>query len=168
MNLLFMLLAFIATAVPFRGGKYLASKALFKQSCIFASAVPRVAMTTVNGEVDVEEYAYDADYPGTSVPRMLAIRQRVRSLSLAQLNGDWESVRRLLLWAGGLRDLPHARPGQGYTGHSFNDFNHCDLTAMSDDVAELDNNGQVEYVARNNPLGAHTQSLNSLFTCLLC
>jgi hypothetical protein len=153
MNLLCMLLAFIATAVPFRGGKYLTSKALFKQSFIFASAAPKATMASVNGATDVEEYTFDSEYPGTAVSRMLAIRQRVRFLTVAQLSGDWESVRRLLLWAGGLRDLPNARPGQGYTGHSFNDFNHCDLTAMSDEVAGLDNNGQVEYVARNNPLG---------------
>ena len=32
--------------------------------------------------------------------------------------------------SGGLKDLSGARPGAGYTGHSFNDFNHCDLTTM--------------------------------------
>ena len=74
----------------------------------------------------------DELYPGTAVQRMLAIRDRVRQLSVdnSKLNGDWEQVRRNILWAGGLRDLPNAQPGAGYTGHSFNDFNHCDLTAM--------------------------------------
>eukprot|EP00428_Durinskia_dybowskii_P077148 CAMPEP_0170357518 /NCGR_PEP_ID=MMETSP0117_2-20130122/1751_1 /TAXON_ID=400756 /ORGANISM="Durinskia baltica, Strain CSIRO CS-38" /LENGTH=218 /DNA_ID=CAMNT_0010611693 /DNA_START=117 /DNA_END=773 /DNA_ORIENTATION=+ len=95
----------------------------------------------------------DAEYPGTAVERMLNVQQRVRSLSPAELNGDWNEVRRRLLWAGGLRDLTSAMPGRGYTGHSFNDFNHCDLTTMRDDVVGLDNNGQVEYVAVNNPLG---------------
>ena len=97
----------------------------------------------------------DAEYPGTAVERMLNVQQRVRSLSPAELNGDWSEVRRRLLWAGGLRDLPSAMPGRGYTGHSFNDFNHCDLTTMRDDVVGLDNNGQVEYVAVNNPLGTN-------------
>lgn len=74
----------------------------------------------------------DDQYPGTAVQRMLNIRERVRQLSLdsTKLNGDWENVRRNILWAGGLKDLPDATPGAGYTGHSFNDFNHCDLTAM--------------------------------------
>ena len=74
----------------------------------------------------------DDQYPGTAVQRMFNIRERVRQLSLdsVKLNGDWENVRRNILWAGGLKDLPDAAPGAGYTGHSFNDFNHCDLTAM--------------------------------------
>ncbi len=45
--------------------------------------------------------------------------------------------------AGGLRDLPDAAPGRGYTGHSFNDYNHCDLTTMNDSVAQNENRGQV-------------------------
>ena len=42
-------------------------------------------------------------------------------------SADWADVRRSLLWAGGLRDLPRARPGDGYTGHCFADYNHTDL-----------------------------------------
>jgi hypothetical protein len=45
--------------------------------------------------------------------------------------------------AGGLRDLPDAAPGRGYTGHSFNDYNHCDLTTMLGAVAHNENRGQV-------------------------
>ena len=48
-----------------------------------------------------------------------------------------------LVGAGGLRDLPDAAPGRGYTGHSFNDYNHCDLTTMNDSVAQNENRGQV-------------------------
>jgi hypothetical protein len=59
----------------------------------------------------------DPDFPGTAVQRMFAIRERVRSLTIAELSEDWESVRRRLLWAGGLRDLPDAMPGMGYTGN---------------------------------------------------
>jgi len=95
----------------------------------------------------------DAQYPGTAVVRMNNIRDRVRSLAYEQLNGDWTLVRRSLLWAGGLRDLENAVPGQGYTGHSFNDFNHCDLTAMQEEVAGAENNGQVAGIAADNPLG---------------
>jgi hypothetical protein len=81
---------------------------------------------------DSEKPMMDDQYPGTAVVRMLNIRERVRQLSLdgTKLNGDWENVRRNILWAGGLKDLTDAVPGAGYTGHSFNDFNHCDLTAM--------------------------------------
>lgn len=94
----------------------------------------------------------DEMYPGTSVERMLASRERVKSLH-DELNADWESVRGKLLWAAGLRDLKSARPGtqssvdvgvkisphsqndcclsgMGYTGHAFNDCNHCDATTM--------------------------------------
>ena len=66
----------------------------------------------------------DPQYPGTAVERMLAARARVTSLAKEDLNDAWEEVRRKILWAGGLKDLPNARPGQGYTGHSFNDYNH--------------------------------------------
>ena len=51
-------------------------------------------------------------YPGTAVERMKNVRSRVATLSQEDLSGDWEFVRRKLLWAGGLRDLPDAIPGQ--------------------------------------------------------
>ena len=66
----------------------------------------------------------DSSYPGTAVTRLRNVQSRVKSLTPEQLSQDWETVRRSILWAGGLRDLPNARPGKGYTGHSFNDFNH--------------------------------------------
>jgi len=97
---------------------------------------------------------YDNDYPGTAVGRMLAIRDRVKSLTTSQLSGDWDEVRRSILWAGGLRDLPSALPGRGYTGHSFNDFNHCDLTAMVDSVSSNQNEGKVQGIHYSNQLGA--------------
>ncbi|CAK0827608.1 unnamed protein product [Prorocentrum cordatum] len=83
----------------------------------------------------------DPEYPGTAVQRLRNIQDRVRSLSRGDLDGDWEEVRRKLLWAGGLRDLPDAQPGRGYTGHAFNDHNHCDLTAMLGDVSHNENDG---------------------------
>jgi hypothetical protein len=85
------------------------------------------------------------------------VRQRARSLTTQQLSGDWAEVRRKLLWAGGLKDLPNARPGQGYTGHSFNDFNHCDLTTMLGEVAHNNNEGRVPGIAYNNQLGPGIQ-----------
>lgn len=33
--------------------------------------------------------------------------------------------------------------GMGYTGHSFNDFNHVDLTAMLDSEADNENEGRI-------------------------
>jgi len=95
----------------------------------------------------------DPEYPGTAVERMLAARARVTSLTKDDLNGSWEGVRRKILWAGGLRDLPTARPGQGYTGHSFNDYNHVDLTCMLDNVSENENDGSVKMIAVGNQLG---------------
>ena len=51
-------------------------------------------------------------YPGTAVERMMNVRSRVATLSHEDLSGNWIFVRRKLLWAGGLRDLPDAIPGQ--------------------------------------------------------
>jgi hypothetical protein len=58
--------------------------------------------------------ARDRRYPGTAVERLMNVHRRVAELVQTPnaLNGPWEDVRRNLLWAGGLRDLPNARPGQ--------------------------------------------------------
>ena len=88
----------------------------------------------------------DPQFPGTAVARLQSIHARVSSLlggtdaqhqarEAAALNNlPWPEARQKLLWAGGLHDFPDARavpPGSGYTGHAFNDDNHCDLTPMS-------------------------------------
>jgi len=95
----------------------------------------------------------DEKYPGTAVARLNAVRDRVKSLTVNDLNGKWADVRRRLLWAGGLRDLPSAVPGQGYTGHSFSDYNHVDLTTMNDEVSDNENDGKVKGIAIGNRLG---------------
>lgn len=97
----------------------------------------------------------DSEYPGTAVARMLAARERARSLSPVDLNGEWPVVRRRILWAAGLRDLTAVPPGAGYTGHSFNDDNHCDATCMLDDVSHNLNDGpeRVTAIAVGNKLG---------------
>ena len=112
-----------------------------------AFAFTSFRMTSSSGD-------FDSSYPGTAVTRMNNIRARVASLTPAQLNADWSEVRRSVLWAGGLKDLPSSRPGEGYTGHSFNDYNHCDLTAMRDEEKENENEGRVVGIHRRNPLGA--------------
>lgn len=100
---------------------------------------------------NVGKLEVDREYPGTAVQRMRNARERAATLT--ELNGDWQDVRRSILWAGGLKDLPRAAPGQGYTGHSFNDYNHCDLTTMLDEVSSNENKGQVEGIAFGNRLG---------------
>jgi len=95
----------------------------------------------------------DPDYPGTSLQRLRAVHERVKSLTFDQLNGDWIEVRRNLLSAGGLRDIIDAPPGYGYTGHSFNDFNHCDLTTMLEHVSYNENEGKVDGIHFSNQLG---------------
>lgn len=95
----------------------------------------------------------DAQYPGTAVARLRAVHERVKSLAPADFSVVWEESRRKLLWAGGLKDLPQSRPGQGYTGHSFNDDNHCDLTTMLGDVAHNTNSGEIRGIAIGNRLG---------------
>jgi hypothetical protein len=55
----------------------------------------------------------DAKYPGTALERLRNVHLRVAELAQTNaLNGPWDEVRGKLLWAGGLRDLPNARPGQ--------------------------------------------------------
>lgn len=98
----------------------------------------------------------DPEYPGTAVERMMASCDRARSLSADECSGEWESVRKRLLWAAGLRDLTQAAPGMGYTGHAFNDANHCDATNMLGQVAHnLNEHGpqQVRGIAVGNRLG---------------
>ena len=94
----------------------------------------------------------DDMYPGTAVPRMMAIRERVKSLNF-ESSQPWESQRKMILRAGGLKDLQSAVPGEGYTGHSFNDFNHVDLTAMVDEQHDSENEGRVAGIHARNPLG---------------
>ena len=95
----------------------------------------------------------DPEYPGTAAERLTNVRERLASLTSDDLNGSWPNVRRKVLWAGGLRDLPDAVPGQGYTGHSFNDFNHVDLTCMIDQASHNENDGSVQGIALGNRLG---------------
>jgi hypothetical protein len=97
--------------------------------------------------------SYDKEYPGTAVERMMAVHARVAELTESDLNGNWDDVRRKLLWAGGLRDLPDAQPGQGYTGHAFNDYNHVDLTCMAEKVSDNQNDGTIREIAVGNLLG---------------
>lgn len=97
-------------------------------------------------------HATDSEYPGTAVPRMNAIRERVKALNFDS-SMTWEDQRKMILKAGGLRDLQSAQPGAGYTGHSFNDFNHVDLTAMMDGQHDSENEGRVAGIHSRNPLG---------------
>ncbi len=110
--------------------------AVFAPAVVHMSSMSSASAATTPAEVDRE-------YPGTAVERLRNVHVRVKSLTSDQLNGDWPSVRRSLLWAGGLKDLSSSRPGEGYTGHSFNDYNHCDLTTMLGAVASNENEGKV-------------------------
>lgn len=124
----------------------LSSSALGRTSAVAAfastSSVPNNNNMTV-----------DPDYPGTAVDRMMAVRARVQGVPQDAWNDSWENVRRKILWAGGLKDLPEAIPGQGYTGHSFNDYNHVDLTTMRDGASDNENDGAVKGIAIGNQLG---------------
>lgn len=113
---------------------------LFAATTVHTSRVVRTAASATSA---TSSEMYDAEYPGTAVVRLQNVLKRVSTLTYENLSGDWENVRRNLLWAGGLRDLPNAIPGQGYTGHSFNDYNHVDLTTMNDQVSDNENDGSV-------------------------
>jgi len=126
---------------------------ILNKSLLHLSASILLSSLNISRSLVMTSRLTDENYPGTAVQRMYAIRDRVKSLSQDKLNDDWDEVRRTILWAGGLRDLPNARPGYGYTGHSFNDFNHCDLTAMVDDSSDNENLGRVNGIAYSNKLG---------------
>lgn len=106
----------------------------------------------------MSEMPVDPQYPGTAVHRLQAARERAKTLSPDRLNGEWNSVRVNLLWAAGLKDLTNVAPGQGYTGHCFNDYIHCDATTMLGDVAHNQNTGEVKGIAVGNLLGPGIQN----------
>jgi hypothetical protein len=112
---------------------------------------------SISGDDSTMTTSIDHNYPGTAVERMLAVRARVAELAQSDdlVGKPWEDMRRKILWAGGLRDLPDSIPGQGYTGHSFNDYNHVDLTCMAEAVSNNQNDGNVvvKEIARGNLLG---------------
>ena len=93
----------------------------------------------------------DNEYPGTAVQRLNSVHDRIKGLSQEQLNDVWENVRKTLLWAGGLKDLPN-------TSHGFNDYNHCDLTTMLGDVISNENGGQLSAIDYHNQLGPAIQT----------
>lgn len=124
----------------------LSTSALGRSSAVAAFASTTAASSSNNMTVD-------PDYPGTAVDRMMAVRARVQGVPQDAWNDSWENVRRKILWAGGLKDLPEAIPGQGYTGHSFNDYNHVDLTTMRDGASDNENDGSVQGIAIGNQLG---------------
>ena len=120
-----------------------------------ASNGEKELVTTCDKNSGESNVTYDSIYPGTSVDRMNNVRQRVAELNATDgvLDGPWEEVRRKLLWAGGLKDLPDAEPGRGYTGHSFNNFNHVDLVTMNSASIDNTNDGRVQGIAIGNRLG---------------
>jgi len=86
---------------------------------------------------------------------MREIRARVKRETF---KGSWDAIRTKILKVGGLRDLRSAIPGRGYTGHSFNDWNHCDLTAMRGSTTMNENHDSkgtrlVRGIAMENQLG---------------
>ena len=116
--------------------------------------LPSLLLSTVS--MSSAARVVDPIYPGTSVARMLAARERVASLKPEELTGEWESVRQKLLWCAGLKDLQNVAPGNGYTGHAFNDSNHCDATTMLGDVAHNLNEAgpnRISAIAIGNRLG---------------
>jgi len=169
--------AFVSSASALSSGRHISkpSSILFLSSALFIHSTNRGKRSTTTtaaaenndsvgecNDTTIDDISntpllsemYDAQYPGTAVQRLRAVHERVSILATdGTLDGPWEDVRRRLLWAGGLKDLPNSRPGQGYTGHSFNDWNHVDLTTMNDDTSDNLNDGSVKGIAVGNQLG---------------
>lgn len=132
--------------IPHRGVSFVA----LTRVCLAANT--SFAFVSSSGNMNMR--LTDPEYPGTAVERLQNVHERIAQLvERNDLQGVWDDVRRNLLWAGGLKDLPDARPGEGYTGHSFNDFNHVDLTCMMDQVSDNENDGTVKGIALGNQLG---------------
>lgn len=111
-------------------------------------------MSTADSSCGKYGETIDEKYPGTALLRLRNVHKRVQQLTKDDLSGDWsEIVRPKLLWAGGLRDLRRAPPGKGYTGHAFNDWNHCDLTTMLGFDADNENDDRVTCIHSVNSLG---------------
>ena len=76
---------------------------------------PRNSLNSGVRSMSQSDTTIDPIYPGTAVERLQNVHRRVAELVQTVppvLNGPWETVRRKILWAGGLRDLPNAIPGQ--------------------------------------------------------
>lgn len=93
----------------------------------------------------------NANLPGTAVERLFAARYRASSLD-GKLTGDWTDIRKKLLWAAGLADIPAGR--EGATSHCFGDFNHVSATTMAGHVQDNEHDGEVKHMAKGNYLGA--------------
>ena len=74
-----------------------------------------ITLATLTRTLAMAARKIDPVYPGTAVARLEAVHQRLAAIPQSELDGPWPDARRALLRAGGLRDLPDARPGQGYT-----------------------------------------------------
>jgi len=120
--------------------------------CVLLTAAS-VSLFTSPVAAQATNMTVDSTYPGTSVERMEASRERVKSLSPDQLNGNWTEIRKNLLWAAGLKDMQDVAPGKGNTGHCFNDYNHVDATTMIGDMSDNENDGSVKGIAIGNQLG---------------
>merc|ERR1711965_913550 len=114
--------------------------------------LPRTHAMPIHAYPYPMENDQDAAYPGTATERLKAVVDRVKSLSEAELSGEWTGVRSKLLWCGGLRE-------DMSTSHAFNDDNHCDLTTMREDVSTNSNSdGAVAQISRRNQLGPHIKN----------
>ncbi|KAL3793126.1 hypothetical protein HJC23_005628 [Cyclotella cryptica] len=146
----------LSSTVPSRSVVFASSLLLHPPSFTRAMATNSNNSSSENtSTAECNATLYDAQFPGTALQRLASVHSRVAQLvsENALQNKPWEEVRRSLLWAGGLRDLPNAIPGQGYTGHSFNDFNHVDLTTMNDDSSDNLHDGSIQGIAVGNRLG---------------
>lgn len=89
-----------------------------------------------------------SSYPGTSEKRLQTILKKVHQLDEQKdLTDQWSNIRKKLLTAGGLRHDVRE------TSHSFNDWNHCDLTPMKTSTFDFENEGRVQGMHPRNHLG---------------
>ncbi len=124
---------FLTTAVPYLSLPQLIQSQSFSTTSCKASTTPNSATTATNNnnnnddddqtrmnsssssttcENNNNNNEVDPEYPGTAVQRLKNVHLRVATLTEEDLSGDWVDVRRKILWAGGLKDLPDSIPGQ--------------------------------------------------------
>ena len=129
------------------------------RSSLLACVVVRIAVAR-SVEVDDDglpalaaRAAKQAGYADLAERRRWSAQLLASRLNASDLSGSWDAVRPLLLGACGLKDLRRARPGAGYTGHCFADWNHVDCCTMALDAADAENGGKVAGIHASNFLG---------------
>jgi len=94
----------------------------------------RSAKSRSDADQNLNADKFDPEYPGTSLERLENIQKRIKGLKQKSFSVDWDSVRALLLWAGGIsKKKPDVNENvdldmEGMIAGAFNDYKSVDMT----------------------------------------